>query len=197
MITFPLALVLATWLSFTWHFLGVIVVLLCLFLIAIILIQDSKGAGLTSAFGAGPGGESLLGARMQKDVARWTAITAGIFGVLVLVMGLMGTYIYRFGSAGDVGARTPAAAESPVEAPGMLPSGVPPTVPPAVSPAVSPPTVPPQGGPLPPASKESPPPPVGGATAPGTPAPSVPGGSATPAVPPAPPAPPPAAGEKK
>jgi protein translocase SecG subunit len=219
----PLAMILAVnWLTFCWHFLGVIVVLLCVFLTAIILMQDSKGAGLTSAFGAGPGGESLLGARMQKDVARWTAITAGIFGVLVLIMGLLGTYIYRYGTVGAAGVKSPPAAESPAPGPesglpgGPLP-GLTPENPPAKTevpqppsgsaapapagstppsssaPAVPPPAGNPGGAPAAP-PPQTPPPPSGSAPPGGT------GGTSTPAPPapvPAPAPAPPPADEKK
>jgi len=113
----PMALVLAfSGANFIWNFLGVILVLICLFLIVIILMQDSKGAGLTSAFGAGPGGESLLGARMQKDVARWTAYLSLAFGIIVIIMGLLGNYILRYGTAGVAGAKAPTS-QAPVEAP--------------------------------------------------------------------------------
>ncbi len=173
----PLAMVLAlSWLNILWHFFGVIVVLLCVFLTAIILMQDSKGAGLTSAFGAGPGGESLLGARMQKDVARWTAIVAGIFGVLVLVMGLMGTYISRYVTAGEAGMKKVSTEATEKSEPGM---GMTPEAPPT-----------------PPASGASgSPPPAGGATVPPVvpPAPGAPpSGTASPAPTPAPAAPAPA-----
>ncbi len=103
----PLAMVLAfTWVGLIWNVLGFFLLVVSVMLIAIILVQDSKGAGLTSAFGAGPGGESLLGARMQKDVARYTAWIAGIFSVIVLAMGLLGNYEREHSSAAATGAST-------------------------------------------------------------------------------------------
>lgn len=102
---------LASGLDILWHFLGGLLVLVSLILIFIILIQDSKGAGLTSAFGAGPGGESLLGARMQRDVARYTAILGTVFALIVIAMGLLGNCRARYGSAGAAGAKAPPAAE--------------------------------------------------------------------------------------
>ena len=187
----PLAMILAiNWLTFCWHFLGVILILLCLFLTAIILMQDSKGAGLTSAFGAGPGGESLLGARMQKDVARWTAITAGIFGVIVLIMGLLGTYIYRYGTVGAAGARNAPAAEAP-ELPGSALPGLPPEAPKTTPPAGATP-----GG-IPPAPAVPPAPvtPPAGSAVPTTP-PTAPPTTPPPPQPAPAPAPPPST-EKK
>ncbi len=107
--------------SITWNLLAGILVLICIILITIILIQDSKGAGLTSAFGAGPGGESLLGARMQKDVARWTIYISIVFGTIVIIMCLLGNYITRYGTAGAAGAKSPPAAESVEQPEGAAP----------------------------------------------------------------------------
>src|SRR5262245_14293032 len=108
------------WLNWVWNTLGVILVVISLLMIVVILIQDSKGAGLTSAFGAGPGGESLLGARMQRDVARWTAYFGIIFAAVVIAMGLLGNCRARYGSAGTSGAKTPV--EAPA-APTSTPEG--------------------------------------------------------------------------
>jgi preprotein translocase subunit SecG len=143
-----------------WHVLGVLLVLISLVLIVVILMQDSKGAGLTSAFGAGPGGESLLGARMQRDVARYTAYLTLIFTAIVIAMGLIGNHIVRFGSVGAAGAQSsreaPASSEAGQEADDGLPfrvltppgqgEGAPPAPPPA-----------PSGGPSP-GSPNNPPP---------------------------------------
>ncbi len=126
----PLAMVLAfTWVGLIWNVLGVILLVVSVMLIAIILIQDSKGAGLTSAFGAGPGGESLLGARMQKDVARYTAWIAFFFSAIVLAMGLLGTYEREHSSAAATGANAapanpePGAPTSDAGLPGATPPG--------------------------------------------------------------------------
>ena len=101
------------WLNVLWNVLGGLLVLVSLLMIVVILIQDSKGAGLTSAFGAGPGGESLLGARMQKDIARWTAYFGVIFAALVIAMGLLGNCRARYGSAGAAGAKAPVTVPAP------------------------------------------------------------------------------------
>jgi len=67
---------------------AVIVSLIALILVGVILMQDSKEGGLGGAFGgAGMGGEGLLGARGQKDIAKCTAILAIIFAVLVIALG--------------------------------------------------------------------------------------------------------------
>lgn len=82
----PEFFLLATVWDFIWGALAVLVVFVTLLLITVILIQDSKDAGLASAFGGGTSG-ALMGARMQKGLARLTTILAIIFGVSVLVMG--------------------------------------------------------------------------------------------------------------
>lgn len=55
-------------------------------LILLILIQDSKSGGLSTAFGAA-GGDTLLGARAQKDLAKLTTYLAIGFVVLCVVGG--------------------------------------------------------------------------------------------------------------
>jgi protein translocase SecG subunit len=191
-----------------WTFLAVVLVLVSLFMIVIILIQDSKGAGLTSAFGAGPGGESLLGARMQRDVARWTAYLGIIFGAVVIAMGLLGNCRARYGSAGAAGAKAPTVLTPPAPSEGAAesttaPSGGAPASPPAGShegaPGLTPPASTPGTPGATPETKGSVPPPAGtpppGTPPPGTPpaappdakgAAAPPGGS--PSVPPTPPA---------
>ena len=77
------------WLNIFWGFLAVLLVILCLGLIMIILIQDPKGGGLASAFGAGPSGESLLGAQAQQEITRITGWMTGILMVVVLTMVLI------------------------------------------------------------------------------------------------------------
>lgn len=78
--------VLASFATVAWGILAVVLVLVCLLLIAVILIQDPKGGGLTSAFGAAPGGDSVLGARAQRDVTIWTSWLTLVFLVVVVVM---------------------------------------------------------------------------------------------------------------
>ena len=69
-------------------FLSVMLGLVALVLIGVVLIQDSKAGGLSAAFGGG-GGESLLGASSQKDITRFTTITAIIFLGLCTLVGIL------------------------------------------------------------------------------------------------------------
>ncbi|MFN7974543.1 MAG: preprotein translocase subunit SecG [Acidobacteriota bacterium] len=63
-----------------------IYVLVCLFLIAVVLLQSGKGADLASAFGAG-GSQAAIGARSAATaLSRLTTYSAVLFMVLSLVL---------------------------------------------------------------------------------------------------------------
>ena len=96
--------VLASWQGVIWGILATALIITSLLLIAIILIQDPKGGGLTSAFGAGPGGDSIIGAQAQKGVTLWTCYFTIAFIAMVFLM-----FIFdpdKGSSAGDIGAST-------------------------------------------------------------------------------------------
>ena len=78
-------------LDFVWGLLATVVFFVGLLLIVIILIQDSKDGGLSGAFGgSGGGGSALMGAGMQKGLARITSMLAVVFALCVVVMGIIG-----------------------------------------------------------------------------------------------------------
>jgi len=112
-------LMLASISSIIWYFLSIIVFILCILLTVIILVQDSKDTGLTSAFGGAGGGSALLGARMQKDLAKLTAIFGGVLAVCLLIMGFMTSGV-RQQSVGAAGAIPPTEKkEAPIEPSGQ------------------------------------------------------------------------------
>jgi protein translocase SecG subunit len=74
--------------STLWGLLSVVVFIVGLLLTIIILVQDSKDSGLTGAFG-GSGGSALMGARMQKDLAKITAALGVILAICLVSMGLI------------------------------------------------------------------------------------------------------------
>lgn len=74
--------------SIIWGVLSVALIITCLVLILVILLQDPKSAGLTSAFGGG-GGDSLLGAQAQRGVSRFTAVLTTLFIVICVVLVLI------------------------------------------------------------------------------------------------------------
>jgi len=105
-----------TWSGFFWGTLSLAAFLLGLLLILLILFQDSKDTGLTSAFGGG-GSSALMGARMQKDLAKLTAIFAAALAICLVLMGRIGRFQTdeSFGTVGAGGA-PPAAAPAVPEA---------------------------------------------------------------------------------
>ncbi len=82
----PLSLLAVEWGAFFWNFGALALFFMGLFLVLIILVQDSGGGGIGGAFGGG-GGESILGARGQRGITRFTAVLGGTFAVLMLVLG--------------------------------------------------------------------------------------------------------------
>lgn len=104
--------------SFFWILLSIIVFGVSIILTVIILIQDSKDTGLTSAFGGG-GGNALMGARMQKDLAKLTAILAAILSICLFIMGFLTISMQKESAAGNA---PPISPTEEVEAP-LIPGG--------------------------------------------------------------------------
>ncbi len=65
----------------------VIYVIVCLFLIAVILLQAGRGGGLTEAFGGSA--ESVLGTQASTLLKRATEVGAVLFLVLSLVLAMV------------------------------------------------------------------------------------------------------------
>lgn len=61
---------------------------LCLFLILLILVQSSRGGGLAGAL-TGVATDSLFSAGSRNPLRRITAVTATIFFLLCLVIGVL------------------------------------------------------------------------------------------------------------
>ncbi len=87
-----------------------------LFLIGIILIQESKSGGLSGAFGGGGGGESLLGAGASKGLSKVTAYGATLFMVLLIIIGILCKAKER--GTGDTAGTKPGPAVEQEEQPG-------------------------------------------------------------------------------
>ena len=125
----PEFFLLATFWNFIWGLLAVVAVIVGVLLVTVILVQDSKDAGLTGAFGGGAS-SALMGARMQKGLARFTTALAIIFGVSVLVMGKI-DHEQRQGSAatqGDSPTELRAEADTSADAAGAGGSALPPGI---------------------------------------------------------------------
>ena len=68
-----------------------LIVLVCIFLALIVLVQNSKGGGLTSTFG---GGNQIMGVKKTADVLeKMTWILAAILVALCLIYNLDQFYI--------------------------------------------------------------------------------------------------------
>jgi protein translocase SecG subunit len=77
-----------TWTDVTWYLISAVLFFVICLMIGLILIQDSKDTGLTSAFGGGSS-TALLGAKMQKELARFTAILGIVMAICLFSMGLI------------------------------------------------------------------------------------------------------------
>ena len=68
--------------------LSAVFVIVCLFLIFVVLIQKGEGGGLGGLAG-GAGVDTAFGAKADTTWKRATAIAAGLFMVLTLVLGVV------------------------------------------------------------------------------------------------------------
>ena len=116
--------------AFLYYLIITLHIVACLFLIAVVLLQQGKGQDLASAFGGG-GSQTAFGPRGSANVlSRATTVLAGVFMVTSLALSML--------RPKDVSVldRVPAAAASPSPAstPGQAPAAVP-TSAPAEAPA--------------------------------------------------------------
>ena len=128
--------------AFLYYILVTVHILACLFLIAVVLLQQGKGQDLASAFGGG-GTQTAFGPRGQANVlSRATTILAGVFMVTSLSLSLIRP------SASSVLDTLPAPAASPSGSPAAkLPLGAPSAAPSSASPAAAAPSAAPSAAP--------------------------------------------------
>ena len=108
-------------------------VVACLFLIAVVLLQQGKGQDLASAFGGG-GTQTAFGPRGSATVlSRATTILAGLFMVTSLALSIV-----RPGPSGVLD-QIPDAVASPTPAATAAPAAATPAAPAAEAPAQAPP----------------------------------------------------------
>jgi preprotein translocase subunit SecG len=119
--------------SFLYYLIIFLHVVACLFLIAVVLLQQGKGQDLASAFGGG-GTQTAFGPRGSATVlSRATTILAGVFMVTSLSLSLLRPT--RTGILDQV----PGAAATPAPAATAAPASVPAApAPPAEAPAGTP-----------------------------------------------------------
>ena len=125
--------------AFLYYLIIFVHIVACLFLIAVVLLQQGKGQDLASAFGGG-GTQTAFGPRGSATVlSRATTILAGLFMVTSLALSLIRPN--RSGVLDQVptvaATPTPAATAAPVSVPApVVPAEAPPGAPmPAASPA--------------------------------------------------------------
>jgi preprotein translocase subunit SecG len=123
--------------AFVYYLVLTLHVVACLFLIAVVLLQQGKGQDLASAFGGG-GSQAAFGPRGSATVlSRATTILAGLFMVTSLTLSVLR---YRESSILDTvkapaAAPSPSASASPAAGAGTAPSAAPSAAPPAAVPA--------------------------------------------------------------
>ena len=109
------------------HFLAIVLtfieVVVCLMLIGLVLIQRSKGEGISSALGGGMG-ESIFGANVGNVVTRTTVVLGIVFLLNTICLTILMTKnrTQGTGSVMDEMAKPPAAREAPAQpGPGSTP----------------------------------------------------------------------------
>lgn len=119
--------------TFLFYLIVFLHVMACLFLIAVVLLQQGKGQDLASAFGGG-GTQTAFGPRGSATVlSRATTILAGMFVVTSLALSIVRP---RTSGVLDtvpeaVASPSPAAKTAPVTTPAAPPASVPAEAPPA------------------------------------------------------------------
>jgi preprotein translocase subunit SecG len=123
--------------AFLYYLIIFVHIVACLFLIAVVLLQQGKGQDLASAFGGG-GSQTAFGPRGSATVlSRATTILAGLFMVTSLALSMIRP------SRSGVLDQVPSVAATPTAAPASVPAA--PAVPaeaPATTPAPATPPAP-------------------------------------------------------
>jgi preprotein translocase subunit SecG len=96
-------------------------VLICLFLLIVVLLQQGRGGDIASAFGGG-GSQTAFGARQGATVlTRATAVLSALFLIGAIVLSVVGQRGPSSVLSGVGGAATPATPASTPQAPGSTP----------------------------------------------------------------------------
>ena len=105
----------------------VVYVLVCVVLVSLILMQEGKGGGLSGVMGSSMG-ETFGFGGASKQIRKYTAVCAGVFLVLTIILTFLAesalrntTSQFLAGGAGPA-AVTPAAGTAPAPATGVAPA---------------------------------------------------------------------------
>lgn len=101
--------------TFLFYFVLVLHVIACLFLIAVVLLQQGKGQDLASAFGGGVT-QTAFGPRGSANIlSRATTVLAGVFMATSLVLSVVrprsGSFLEQVPQAAPAAAGAPSAAK--------------------------------------------------------------------------------------
>ena len=100
-------------------------IIACLFLIAVVLLQQGKGQDLASAFGGG-GTQTAFGPRGSANVlSRATTVLAGLFMVTSLALSLLRPHEASVLDQVPAATATPSPASTPAQALPAAPSAAP------------------------------------------------------------------------
>ncbi len=98
----------------------VVHIIVCMFLIAVVLLQSGKSADIAAAFG-GQGSQTAFGPRSAANaLTKATAWAAVIFMITSFTLAIMATR--RAGLSGSVLTGTPASNSAPAQAPAAPPA---------------------------------------------------------------------------
>jgi len=110
-------------------------VVACLFLIAVVLLQQGKGQDLASAFGGG-GSQTAFGPRGSANVlSRATTILAGVFMVTSLALTILRPHVPSVLDSLPAAAASPSPGASPTSAPSPSSAATVPAAPAPLAPA--------------------------------------------------------------
>ena len=100
-------------------------IIACLFLIAVVLLQQGKGQDLASAFGGG-GTQTAFGPRGSANVlSRATTVLAGVFMVTSLALSMLRPQDVSVLDRVPAAAASPSPASTPAQAPATAPTSAP------------------------------------------------------------------------
>ena len=109
----------------------VVYILICFMLVAMILMQEGKGGGLSGVMGASMG-ETFGFGGASKQIRKYTGYIATAFLILTLVLTFLAESVFRASSSKFIGTASPTATQPAT--PGVAPATATESAPPAEAP---------------------------------------------------------------
>jgi preprotein translocase subunit SecG len=111
--------------AFVYYAVITVHIISCLFLIAVVLLQQGKGQDLASAFGGG-GTQTAFGPRGSANVlSRATTVLAGVFMVTSLALSMLRPKDVSVLDRVPAATASPSPASTPAQAPAAVPTSAP------------------------------------------------------------------------